>query len=236
VAHHESSEPVVVAEYAFARANIQVVEFSRRNRIVFVDDGQNAKFQKRFHRLTEIRIAAAIDEISLRQQHLSELYAVRLKQFFIFVHQQALSDGRTCLPHHEIIQPVAMKSHPSPAQADRSGRHEHNLAAVLLQRGDGSGYWRKMLEVKMTISARHNPGAELDHRAASRAQPLLLLAFWMLICHGTLLYHRPALIRKLCGGCGVVHFPIFPFLKSWPPEPCSLAVGEARWDELCLSL
>jgi hypothetical protein len=27
-----------------------------------------------------------------------------------------------------------------------------------------------------------------------------------------------------------------PFLRSWPPEPCSLAVGEAPWDELCLSL
>src|SRR6266446_9331852 len=26
------------------------------------------------------------------------------------------------------------------------------------------------------------------------------------------------------------------FLESWPPEPCSLAVGEARWDEMCLSL
>ncbi len=24
--------------------------------------------------------------------------------------------------------------------------------------------------------------------------------------------------------------------RSWPPEPCSLEVGEAHWDELCLSL
>ena len=24
--------------------------------------------------------------------------------------------------------------------------------------------------------------------------------------------------------------------RSWPPEPCSLGVGEAGWDELCLSL
>jgi hypothetical protein len=24
------------------------------------------------------------------------------------------------------------------------------------------------------------------------------------------------------------------FIGSRPPEPCSLAVGEARWDELCL--
>jgi hypothetical protein len=26
------------------------------------------------------------------------------------------------------------------------------------------------------------------------------------------------------------------FIGSRLPEPCSLAVGEARWDELCLSL
>jgi hypothetical protein len=34
----------------------------------------------------------------------------------------------------------------------------------------------------------------------------------------------------------VLHRPVelAALIGSWPPEPCSLAVGEARWDELSL--
>jgi hypothetical protein len=58
------------------------------------------------------------------------------------------------------------------------------LAAVLLQRGNCSSDRRKMLDVELTVSARHNAGAKLDHRAARRTQPLLLLTLWILIFHG----------------------------------------------------
>ena len=84
-----------------------------------------------------------------------------------------------------------MKSQPSAAQPDGSRRHEHDLTAVFLQCGDGSGDRLKILDVELTVHACHDAGAKLDHRAARRAQPPLLLALWMLIFHGTLLYHRP---------------------------------------------
>jgi hypothetical protein len=100
-----------------------------------------------------------------------------------------LSDGRACLPQDKIIQPVAMKSHPPSAQADGSGRHEYDLAAIFLQRGDGSCHRGKMLDVELTVAARYNAGAELDHRAPRRAQPPPLPTLWMLIFHGFLLYH-----------------------------------------------
>jgi hypothetical protein len=44
----------------------------------------------------------------------------------------------------------------------------------------------------MAVAARHDSGTQLDHRAARRPQPFVLFAFWILIFHGCLLYHRPA--------------------------------------------
>src|ERR1700730_326441 len=123
------------------------------------------------------------------------------------MHQQALSDSRACLAHYEVVQPVAVKSQPSSPQADGSGRHEHDLTAVFLQGGDGWSHRREKLGIELSVAVRHNARAELDHRAACRAQPFLLFAFRMLICHGFLLYHRRALVRKL-SGTGVAHIPI----------------------------
>jgi hypothetical protein len=82
-----------------------------------------------------------------------------------------------------------MKSQPSSAQPDGSGRHEHDLTAVFLQRGDGPSHWRKKLGIELAVAARHNARTELDHGPPRCTQPLLLFALRMVICHGFLLYH-----------------------------------------------
>ena len=65
-----------------------------------------------------------------------------------------------------------MKAQPSPAQADRAGRHQHDLAAILLQPRDGSGDRFEMFGVKLPVAPGHDAGAQLDYRAPRRAQPL----------------------------------------------------------------
>jgi hypothetical protein len=92
------------------------------------------------------------------------------------VHQQALPDSRARLPHHEIIQPVAMQAQPSAAEANSAGGHEHDLAAIFLERSNRSRYRRKMLDIEMAVASRHNAGAKLDHRTPRRAQSLQLFA------------------------------------------------------------
>jgi hypothetical protein len=82
-----------------------------------------------------------------------------------------------------------MQTQPPAAEANSSGRHEHNLAAVLFQFGNRLRDRRKMLDVELAVAPGHNAGAELDHCTPRRAQPLLLLALWILIFHGPLLYH-----------------------------------------------
>ena len=78
-----------------------------------------------------------------------------------------------------------MQPEPPASESDGARRHQHDLPAVLLQPGDGAGDRLEMLGVKLAVAAGHDARAQLDHRAARCAQPLLLFAFqWMILYVG----------------------------------------------------
>jgi len=106
---------------------------------------------------------------------------VGAEELFVFVHQQALPDRGAGLPHHHVVEAVAMQAEAPASEANGSGGHEDDLPTLLFQEGDGLGDRAELADVELPVAARHDARAQFDHGAARCAQPLLLFAFQALI-------------------------------------------------------
>lgn len=70
-----------------------------------------------------------------------------------------------------------MQSEPPAPKADGARRHQHELAAVLLELGDRARDRLEMSSVEAARGVGHNSGAKFDDCAPRRPQSLLLFSF-----------------------------------------------------------
>ena len=87
-----------------------------------------------------------------------------------------------------------MQPEPPAPEANRARRHQHDLPALLLQARDGAGDGFEVAGIELSVSARHDSGAQLDDRAARCPQPFLLFAFQRMILYAITLSLHPAIV------------------------------------------
>ena len=67
-----------------------VIEFVDCNRVIFVDNRNNAPFKQRIKRVKNVLATLRIVQNVMRQQHLADLLTIRRKTLLVNRHQFAL--------------------------------------------------------------------------------------------------------------------------------------------------
>ena len=126
--HDEGGEPVVVAEG-------EALELVVRHDVVLVDDGHDACAHEVVERAAEVRNAAAVGEVGMREEDLPDLDAARGEEPLVLGDEARLADGRAHLDVRDLggagLEPERLD-----AGGDRARAHEQHLRPRLAQFAD----------------------------------------------------------------------------------------------------
>lgn len=150
-AHDGRGEVVVVAE----------TNLLGRDRVVFVDDRDDAQTQEFEHRPPRIQEAFAILEARASEQDLSDMQPAFGEASLVEFDQSDLTDGRRRLLLANGFARMR-PSEPTSADGNRARGHDHDLSAHSDDARDIAGEPRKFLRPQFSI-ARQRARADLQH-------------------------------------------------------------------------
>ena len=79
------------------RIVIADLDLLNSDRIVFIDNGNDALFQKRLDGMLGVEVAFAISQVIVAQKYLGNLQSFFFESLLIGMHQETLADSRTGL-------------------------------------------------------------------------------------------------------------------------------------------
>jgi hypothetical protein len=157
----QRGQPVVVAE----------ADLLGGDRVVLVDDREDAEGQQPLQRALGVAVVAAPGEVVGGQQHLADGDLVPGERVGVGLHQPQLADAGGGLRGGEVPRPAG---HPERGQAggDRPGGDQHDLAALRVHRGQDVDQGGQPLLVQPAGQAGQRRRPDLDHDPA-RASDVL---------------------------------------------------------------
>ena len=147
----QGAQGVVVAE----------LDFVGDDRVVLVDDRNDAELEQGGERRSGVQIALAVGQVVVGQQDLRGVQPMLGKGAFIDLRQSHLADGCSCLQFVDQFRPLG------PAQAlhaagDGAGRDEDDLLALLANGADLARPVVNRREVEAGAVVGDKGGADLD--------------------------------------------------------------------------
>ena len=174
----ECGEPIVVAD----------PDLVRRHGVVLVDHRQHAEPEQPLQGPLCVAVVRAADHVVCREQHLPDGLAMPAERCTVCLREQQLAHGGGGLLSGEVARPSGQPERREPG-GNRSGRHQHDLAARCSPGGQRIDERIQPLEVKAPREARQRRRADLHDDAPRRAE---LSPRGGVSAHGNRLTHRPA--------------------------------------------
>ena len=108
----------------------------RRDRVVLVDDREDAQAEQSLHGAAGVRAVHRVLEVAGGEQHLPGDDAERAQRLLVAVDQDVLPDRGRRLLRREVARTLVEQQERHPGR-DRAGRDEHDLGAARVRCGEG---------------------------------------------------------------------------------------------------
>ena len=152
---HEGAERVVVPH----------LDFARRDRVVFIDDRNDAEAKELDEGHAGVEILLAVREVGVGEEHLRGADAVLAEVPLVGLHEPHLAHGRGRLQFVEAPRSL-FPAEPQHPFGDGPRTHQDDFLAHLLERGDLARPTGERRVVEAAAVVRDERAADLHHDAA----------------------------------------------------------------------